>query len=120
MLEAEVEGHPLATVYLEEIQIAKDILNGELQTIKTVVAEQHGDRNAHASQNLKFGFGDNFQSTGIVALAGKEITVYVDAEPGQPLPQLVFHSKKEVLQIGEEQLAYILGKCYYSTDSFTK
>lgn len=94
VLEAEVEGHPLATVYLEEIQIAKDILNGELQTIKTVVAEQHGDRNAHASQNLKFGFGDNFQSTGIVALAGKEITVYVDAEPGQPLPQLVFSQQE--------------------------
>lgn len=93
-LEAEVSAHPLASIYLEEIQIAKDIINNELQTIKTVVAEQHGDRTAHTNQNLKFGFGNNYQPTGVVALAGQEIVVYVDAEPGQPLPQLVFSQQE--------------------------
>ena len=58
ILENEVSNHPLASVYLEEIQIAKDILNHELQTIKTVVAEQVGNRATHTSQNLKFGFGN--------------------------------------------------------------
>lgn len=93
-LEAEVSAHPLASVYLEDIQQAKDIINNELQTIKTVVAEQQGNRSAHANQNLKFGLGNDYQPTGIVALAGQEIVVYVDAEPGQPLPQLVFSQQE--------------------------
>ena len=93
-LENEVSEHPLAPVYLKDIQMAKESVNGELQTIKTVVAEQYGDRNAHANNNLKFGFGNNNQTTGIVAMAGETITVYVDAEPGQPLPQLMFSQQE--------------------------
>lgn len=93
-LEAEVNAHPLSSIYLEDIQLAKAIINHELQTIKTVVAEQHGDRTAHTNQNLKFGFGNNYQPTGVVALAGQEITVYVDANPGQPLPQLAFSQQE--------------------------
>ena len=86
--------HPFAPVYLKDIQVAKDIVNGTLQTVKTVVAEQYGDRNAHANSNLKFGFGNNNQPTGVVARAGETITVYVDAEPGQPLPQLMFSQQE--------------------------
>ncbi|MDU2491755.1 MAG: NPCBM/NEW2 domain-containing protein [Clostridium celatum] len=93
-LENEVNNHPLAAIYVEDIKIAKEILNGTLQTVKTVIAEQHGDRNAHANKNLKFGFGNNNQPTGIVARPGETITVYVDAEPGQPLPQLVFSQQE--------------------------
>ena len=37
---------------------------------------------------------NNYQPTGIVALAGQEITVYVDAKPGEPLPQLVFSQQE--------------------------
>ena len=94
VLEKEVSLHPLAAVYAEDIQLAKDIINNELQTVKTVVAEQQGDRNAYANQNLKFGFGNNNQPTGVVARAGETITVYVEAEPGQPLPQLVFSQQE--------------------------
>ena len=36
---------------------------------------------AHANKNLKFGFGNNNQPTGISAKPGDEITVYVDADP---------------------------------------
>ena len=92
--ENEVSNHPLSAVYLKDIQMAKESVSGELQTIKTVVAEQYGDRNAHANNNLKFGFGNNNQPTGIVAMAGETITVYVDAEPGQPLPQLMFSQQE--------------------------
>lgn len=93
-LENEVAEHPLASTYSEDIQMAKDIINGTLQSVKTVVAEQYGDRNAHANKNLKFGFGNNNQPTGVVARPGETITVYVDAEPGQPLPQLVFSQQE--------------------------
>lgn len=92
--EREVSNHPLAPIYLKDIQMAKDVVNGTLQTVKTVVAEQHGDRNAHANSNLKFGFGNNNQPTGVVARAGEIITVYVDAEQGQPLPQLMFSQQE--------------------------
>lgn len=93
-LENEVNGHPLKSLYLEDIQLAKEILNGQTQTVKSIVAEQHGDRNAHANKNLKFGFGNNNQPTGIVARAGETITVYVDVEPGKPLPQLMFSQQE--------------------------
>ena len=93
-LENEVNKHPLLNIYSEDIQIAKDIVNGTLQTVKTVVAEQHGDRTANANKNLKFGFGNNNQPTGIVAMAGETITVYVDVEPGKPLPQLMFSQQE--------------------------
>lgn len=92
--ENEVNEHPLAPIYLKDIQQAKEIINGKLQTVKTVVVEQHGDRNAHTNNNLKFGFGNNNQPTGVVAMPGETITVYVDAEPGQPLPQLVFSQQE--------------------------
>ncbi len=93
-LEAKVNKHPLASVYQPDIQQAKDIINNELQTVKTVVAEQHGNRSAHTSQNLKFGFGNNNQPTGVVAKPGDTVVVYVDAESGQPLPQLVFSQQE--------------------------
>ena len=93
-LENEVKNHPLKFIYLEDIELAKEILNGQTQTVKSIVAEQHGDRNAHANKNLKFGFGNNNQPTGIVARAGEVITVYVDVEPGKPLPQLMFSQQE--------------------------
>ena len=33
-LEEKVNEHPLASVYQEDIQLAKDIINNELQTVK--------------------------------------------------------------------------------------
>ena len=93
-LEEKVNEHPLASVYQEDIQLAKDIINNELQTVKTVTVEQHGDRNAHTNQNLKFGFGNNNQPTGVLAKPGDTVVVYVDVEPGKPLPQLFFSQQE--------------------------
>ena len=45
-------------------------------------------------KTLKFGFGNNNQPTGIVARAGETIIVYVDVEPGKPLPQLMFSQQE--------------------------
>lgn len=89
-LENEAKGHPLESSFEESFELAHKILNGELETVKVITAEQHGDMVAHANKNLKFGFGNNNQPTGISAKPGEEITVYVDADPSQPMPKLAF------------------------------
>lgn len=58
------------------------------------MAEQYGDRDAHTSKNLKISFGNNYQPTGIVALPDEKITVYVDVEPGKPVPKLSFSQQE--------------------------
>ena len=94
VLEAEIKGHPLEEVFNRDIEIAKDIVQGRLETTKVVVAEQNGNMVAHAEQNLKFGFGNNNQPTGVLANPGDTITVYVDADPTQPLPKLFFSQQE--------------------------
>ena len=93
-LENEVKGHPLESSFEESFELAHKILNGELETVKVITAEQHGDMVAHANKNLKFGFGNNNQPTGISAKPGDEITVYVDADPSQPMPKLAFSQQE--------------------------
>ena len=109
-LEEKVNEHPLASVYQEDIQLAKDIINNELQTVKTVTVEQHGDRNAHTNQNLKFGFGNNNQPTGVLAKPGDTVVVYVDAEPGKPLPQLFFSQQEGSFANWGRTVSYMLEK----------
>ena len=92
--EAKAKDHPLYDLIKQNIQEARDLLSGQTQTIKTVIAEQQGDRVAHANKNLKIGLGNNNQPTGILAKAGDTITVYVDVEPGKPVPQLFFSQQE--------------------------
>ena len=91
-LEKEVNRHPFKSKFQDDIELAKKIVNGEdIGTVKVITAEQNGDMVAHARDNLKFGFGNsNRQPTGIAAKPGDKITVFVDADPTQPLPQLLF------------------------------
>nr|WP_321027062.1 NPCBM/NEW2 domain-containing protein [Clostridium neonatale] len=93
-LENETKGHPLESSFKEPLELAKEILNGELSTVKVITAEQHGDMVAHAKNTLKFGFGNNNQPTGISAKPGDVITVYVDADPNKPLPSLAFSQQE--------------------------
>ena len=93
-LEESVKNHTLYELFKPYIQEAREVVSGQIKNIKTVVVEQHGDRDAHASQNLKINFGNNHQPTGVVAMPGDTITVYVDAQPGQPLPKLVFSQQE--------------------------
>ena len=93
-LEEEIQDHPLYDLFKDDIEDAKNVVKGIIENIKTVVAEQHGDRNAHNNKNLKFGFGNNNQPTGIVARPGETITVYVDMEEGKPAPQLMFSQQE--------------------------
>ena len=93
-LENEAKGHPLEDSFKESFEIANKILKGKLETVKVITAEQHGDMVAHAKNNLKFGFGNNNQPTGISAKPGDEITVYVDADPSEPMPKLAFSQQE--------------------------
>ncbi|CAH0436123.1 carbohydrate-binding protein [Clostridium neonatale] len=93
-LENETKGHPLESSFKEPLELAKEILNGELSTVKVITAEQHGNMVEHANKNLKFGFGNNNQPTGISAKPGDVITVYVDADPSKPLPSLAFSQQE--------------------------
>ncbi|MGG7177353.1 NPCBM/NEW2 domain-containing protein [Clostridium paraputrificum] len=89
-LENDAKGHPLENSFKEAFELANKILKGELKTVKVITAEQHGNMVEHANKNLKFGFGNNNQPTGISAKPGEEITVYVDADPSEPMPSLAF------------------------------
>ena len=93
-LEKETKNHPLYQLFVPYIEDAKDIILDQIKDIKTVVAEQQGDRDAHSWNNLKMRFGNNHQPTGILALPGDTITVYVDVEPGKPVPSLLFSQQE--------------------------
>lgn len=90
-LEDEMKKHPLYDQYKDQFGIAKSLLNGEIETEGTIVtAEQHGNMDAHASNNLKVDFGNNLQPTGFAARKGEVVTIYVDAESNGPLPKIAF------------------------------
>lgn len=93
-LENATIGHPLESSFKEPLELAKKILKNEEDTVKIITAEQHGDMVAHANKNLKFGFGNNNQPTGLSAKPGDVITVYVDADPTGPLPSLAFSQQE--------------------------
>ncbi|QGM29526.1 DUF5011 domain-containing protein [Bacillus sp. N3536] len=90
-LENEAKAHPLYSILKYRLDLAKQLLKGEIVTDGRIIqVEQHGNMMSHANQNLKFGFGNNYQPTGIAALPGDKVTVYVEADSDGPLPQIVF------------------------------
>lgn len=93
-LQEKVDTHPAKDDLQIYLDMAKDILNNTLETVKTVVAEQHGNMERHAQKNLQFGFGNNLQPTGVYAIPGEKIVIYVDAEEGQPLPKIFFSQQE--------------------------
>ena len=92
VLKEEIENHPLKAQLQETIELAKSIVNGEADFSKNMFTlEQQGDVVGHIRNNLRMvSFGTNLQSTGIVAKPGEVFKVYVEAEDGKPLPQIVF------------------------------
>ncbi|MER1987337.1 MAG: NPCBM/NEW2 domain-containing protein [Solibacillus sp.] len=91
VLEEKAKLHPLYETFKEDLALAKKIVNGELATEGRIIkAEQYGNMASHSQKVLKMQYGNNNQPTGIAARAGEKITVYVDADPSGPLPQLVF------------------------------
>ena len=91
-LETKAQSHPLYTSELKElIDYAKLVIENKIDLERTVIkAEQVGNRTAIAKNNLRTNLGSSLQPTGLAALAGQTITVYVDAESSTQLPKLVF------------------------------
>ena len=91
-LEKEIENHPLKNDLQEKIDLAKSIINKEVDFSKNIFTlKQQGDIVGHIRNDLKMSsFGTNLQSTGIVAIPGEVFKVYVEVEDGKPLPQIVF------------------------------
>ncbi|OAB47379.1 NPCBM/NEW2 domain-containing protein [Paenibacillus antarcticus] len=94
-LEEAAKVHPLYPILKDQLELAKGIVNGEVQMEGTIIkAEQRGDMKKHASQNLRIGFGTNNQPTGLVAMPGDQINVYVDADANGKLPSLVISQQE--------------------------
>lgn len=55
------------------------------------VIKQYGNIEAYCRNNLQLNaFGTNRQTTGVLAYAGQQITIYVEAEANDPLPKIRF------------------------------
>nr|WP_245339418.1 NPCBM/NEW2 domain-containing protein [Paenibacillus shirakamiensis] len=90
-LDEAAKVHPLYPLFKDQLNLARQLVNGEVQTEGTMItAEQHGDMKKHAQQNLRMNFGTNNQATGFAAIPGRTINVYVDVESKDKLPSLVF------------------------------
>lgn len=94
-LEETARTHPLYPVLKGQLDLAKQVINGEMQTDGMIItAEQHGDMKKHAQQNLRFGFGTNNQPTGLAAMPGDTINVYVEVGSNDKVPSLVFSQQE--------------------------
>lgn len=91
-LEKEVNNHPLKDELMHDIDLAKEVLQGDKDySDRIFTLTQYGDTHAKAKNNLQMStFGTDLQSTGIVAKPGEEFTIYVEAEDGAPLPSIAF------------------------------
>ena len=88
-LEEVAKKHPL---YEEEfkstIDLAKEIVNNPRQE-DVIELEMRGNSVQETNKRKMWGFQD-WQVTGLSALAGDKITVYVDVEEGEPTPTLLY------------------------------
>ena len=89
-LEREVKTHPLKEELMEYITRAKDVVQNPEQSKEYVYElESRGDSIKESQKRQMWNFQD-WQPTGLAVKSEQKITVYVDAEPGEPLPHLVF------------------------------
>lgn len=87
-----VNAHPLKDMLQTFIDRAYKIINNDLGSEQVKInLPQLGDIHGNAKKNLSMSsFGTNYITTGIVATPGETIEVYLDAEKGEALPQIVF------------------------------
>ena len=91
-LEKEVNNHPLKDELIHDIDLAKEVLQGDKDySDRIFTLTQYGNTHAKAKNNLQMStFGTDLQSTGIIAKPGEEFTIYVESEEGSPLPSIAF------------------------------
>lgn len=89
-LEKEVKTHPLKAELMESIDIAKDLIESPDKNKGHVYElESRGDAIKESQKRKVWNFRD-WQPTGLAVKSGEKITVYVDTEPGEPVPNLVY------------------------------
>ena len=89
-LEKEVKTHPLKSELMENIKLAKELIKHPDKNKGTVYElESRGDAVRESQKRKVWNFRD-WQPTGLAVKSGEKITVYVDTEPGEPVPSLVF------------------------------
>lgn len=89
-LEKEVKTHPLKAELMESIDIAKDLIKSPDKNKGHVYElESRGDAIKESQKRKVWNFRD-WQPTGLAVKSGEKITVYVDTEPGEPVPSLVY------------------------------
>ncbi|MDB8789110.1 NPCBM/NEW2 domain-containing protein [Romboutsia sp. 1001216sp1] len=89
-LEKEVKTHPLKVELMESIDMAKDLIKSPDKNKGHVYElESRGDAIKESQKRKVWNFRD-WQPTGLAVKSGEKITVYVDTEPGDPVPNLVF------------------------------
>ena len=89
-LAEEVAKHPLKDELQEHIDRAKEVLKSPENFKQHVFElESRGDSVKETQKRKMWNFQD-WLPTGLGAKSGDEITVYVDAEPGEPIPHLMF------------------------------
>lgn len=91
-LEQDIKEHPLKDEMSSKLEIAKEILDNKIDSKNTkFVATQYGDLARYGSEVLRMSsMGENFQVTGLYALPGDKLKVYVNAESGKSMPRLIF------------------------------
>ena len=89
-LEKEVNKHPLKAELIENMTIAKELVtNPENVKGHVIEVESRGNSTKESQKRKVWNFRD-WQPTGVAVKSGDKITVYVDTEPGEPVPGLVF------------------------------
>ena len=95
-LEALVGGHPLKDELQGSIDYAKEVLTNPVEGV-TLELEMRGNSVKETQKRKMWSFKD-YQVTGLYALGGETITVYVDVAEGEAAPTL--HYKQAMTQHG--------------------
>ncbi|MGL4523068.1 MAG: M60 family metallopeptidase, partial [Bacilli bacterium] len=83
-------NHPLFPEWRSDFEIASRIMNGWDAKSEVQQLDQFGNMDAFSAEKLKFTFSTNLQSTGVYAVPGETITVYVEPNGSDKLPSIQF------------------------------
>ncbi|WP_018592446.1 NPCBM/NEW2 domain-containing protein [Terrisporobacter glycolicus] len=92
----EVNNHPLKDQLMLAIDLAKEILQGDKDYLDRIfTVKQNGDTHSKGKDTLLMSsFGNDFQSTGIVAKPEEVFNIFVEGEDNKPLPIIVFSQQE--------------------------
>ncbi|MGL4819171.1 MAG: NPCBM/NEW2 domain-containing protein [Bacilli bacterium] len=82
-------NHPLSASFERKLKRAEAIIAGEVVNAdRLFTPEQWGDMNAFSSSQLGFNYSSNLQPTGIYAVPGEKLQIFVETHGSSRVPQL--------------------------------